>query len=85
MKSRAEAGLERLEVMLLRRRLQWLGHVVRMSNNCILKCMLVCKPEGGKCVPGGQRRRWVDLVMADMKTCAYTREWLAFEAVELAT
>ena len=76
---KVEAGLERVEVILMRRRLQWLGHVARMSNNCIPKCMLVYKPEGGKGVPGGQRRRWVDVVMADLKTCECTQDWCQLE------
>ena len=47
-----------------------------MSNNCIPKCMLVCKPEGGKGVSGGQRRRWVDVVMTNqLKTCECILEW----------
>ena len=55
---RAEADLERVEVMLIRRKLWWLGRVARMSNNRILKYMLVCtcKPEGGKHVPGGVKK-----------------------------
>ena len=37
----AEAGLERIEVTLMMRRLWCLGHVARVSNNCIPKCMHV--------------------------------------------
>ena len=59
-------GLQRVEVILLRRRLKWLGHVARMDSTCIPKCMLVCKPEGGKRLPGGQKRRWTDAVVADL-------------------
>ena len=51
---RAEAGLERVEVILLRRRLKWLGQVAMIVSTRIPKCMLVCKPEGGKRLPGGQ-------------------------------
>ena len=37
--------------------MRWLNHVVRMEASCITKCLLVCKPEGGKRVVGGQKRR----------------------------
>ena len=37
------AGVERVEVMLMRRRLRWLGHVARMEETCIPKCLLVSK------------------------------------------
>ena len=50
---RAMAGLERVEVMLMRRRLRWLGHVARMEETHIPKCLLTCKPDGGKRSVGG--------------------------------
>ena len=53
---RAMAGLEREEVMLMRRRLRWLGHVARMEETCISKCLLVSKLARGKCSVGGQKR-----------------------------
>ena len=56
-KLRAMAGLERVEVMLMRRRPRWLGHVVRMEETRIPKFLLMCKPDGGKRSVGGQKRR----------------------------
>ena len=35
-------GLDRVEVMIMRRRLRWLGHVERMNDTCIPKCMSSC-------------------------------------------
>ena len=72
---RAEAGLQRVEMMLLRRRLQWLGHVARMDSTRIFKCVLVCKPDRGKHNPGGQKRRWADVVVGDLKRCECLQDW----------
>ena len=72
---RAVAGMERLEVVLMRRRLRWLSLVVRMGSTRIPKCMLVCKPKGGRHSPGGQNRRWVDVVVGDLKRCEYLQDW----------
>ena len=72
---REMAGLERVEVMLLRRRLRWLGHVARMEAARIPKCLLVCKPAGGKRSVGGQKRRWVDVVVEDLKKCELDTNW----------
>ena len=52
---RAEAGLRRVEMMLMRRRLQWMGHVARMDSTRIPKCVLVCKPEGVSVTLGDRR------------------------------
>ena len=60
------AGLERVEVMLMRRRLGWLGHVAQMEEACIPKCLLVCKQAGGKRSVGGQKRQWTDVVVRDV-------------------
>ena len=59
---RAMAGLERVEVMQMRRRLRWLGHVARMEETRIPKYLLTCKPDGSKCSVGGQKRPWNDVV-----------------------
>ena len=63
----AMAGLERVEVMLTRTRLRWLGHVARMEETCIPKCLLKCKLDGGKRLVGGQKRWWNDVIVGDLK------------------
>ena len=45
---RVTAGFERVEVMPVRRRLRWLGHVARMDETRIPKSLLTCKLDGGK-------------------------------------
>lgn len=68
------AGLERLEVMLMRRRLRWLGHIARMYETRIPKCLLGCKPAGGKHSVGGQKRRGNDVIVGDLKRCEQAQE-----------
>ena len=69
------AGIERVEVMVMRRRLRWLGHVERMDDTRLPKCLLVCKPQDGKRSAGGQKRRWNDLVLWDLKRCGLLPDW----------
>ena len=69
------AGIERVEVMVMRRRLRWLGHVERMDDTRLPKCLLVCKPQDGKRSVGGQKRRWNDLVLRDLKRCGLFPDW----------
>ena len=54
---RAEADLEGVEVMLMKRRLRWLGHVARMDSTRIPKCMHVgVQTRGGqKCARESKR------------------------------
>ena len=59
----------------MRRRLCWLGHLERMENSRLPKCLLVCRPASGKRSMGGQRRRWNDLVMSDLKKCNMLADW----------
>ena len=72
---RATAGLERVEVMMMKSRLRWLGHVARMEEIRIPKCLLVCKPAGGKHSVGGQKRRWNDTIMNGLKKCELYPNW----------
>ena len=72
---RAKAGLKRVEVMMMKRRLRWLGHVAQKKEDRIPKCLLVCKPAGGKCSVGGQKRRWNDVLVDDLKKCELYSSW----------
>ena len=41
---RSLGGIERVEVLVIRRRLRWLGHMERMGTSCVPKCLLVSRP-----------------------------------------
>ena len=51
------------EVMVMRRRLRWLGHMETMDISRLPKCLLVSQLLSGKRSVGGQKRRWNDLVV----------------------
>ena len=68
-------GLERVEVMIMRRRMRWLGHVEIMKDCRLPKCLLVYKPVSGKRSAGGQKRRWDDVLMGDLKRCDLLEDW----------
>ena len=53
----------------MRRRICCLGHLERMENSYLPKCLLVCRPASGKRSVGGQKRRWNDLVISDLQKC----------------
>ena len=46
-------GLDRVEVMIMRRRLCWLGHLERMEDPRLPRCLLACQPAFGKRSVGG--------------------------------
>ena len=69
-------SIETLETMIRKRRLRWLGQVTRMEHHHIPRQLLVCKFEGGKRSVGGQKLRWVDIVMRDLKKCKINKEWM---------
>jgi transcription termination factor 2 len=48
------------------RRLEWLGHVIRMEDTRLPKMVFNAKPEG-RCGVGRPRLRWLDDVEADIK------------------
>ena len=72
---RSLGGLDRVEVMVMRRRLCWLGHLERMEDSRIPKCLLACRPANGKRSVGGQKRRWNDLVRSDLQKCNMLADW----------
>ena len=57
-----------------KKRLRWLGHLATMKPHCILRQLLVCKFEGGKHTVDGQKLRWIDIVMKDLKKCKLNKE-----------
>ena len=66
----AMAGIERVEILVMMRRLQWLGHLERLDGTRFPKRLLMCCP-----VAGGQKRRWNDLILHDLKICGLLPEW----------
>ena len=40
-----------------------------------LACLLVCRPQAGKRLAGGQKRRWNDVVLSDLKKCDLLSDW----------
>ena len=55
-----------MEVQLRQRRLQWLGHVQRMSDHRLQKQVLRCRPQGKQRRPGGTQLRWIDTLNRDL-------------------
>jgi hypothetical protein len=54
------------------RRLEWLGHIIRMEDIRILEMILNSEPEGRRGV-GRPKLRWLDDVQADIKTLGIKR------------
>ena len=64
---RSECNLERISTVLLERRLQWVGHVLRRPATHILSQAVHTEPlRGWKQRRGGQMKTWLDTVKADV-------------------
>ena len=63
---RCKSKIERVDVMIQRRRLQWLGHLKRMENSKLQKKLMVSKIAEGSRSQGNQKR-WHDLIYTDLK------------------
>ena len=72
---RTNAKIQRVDVMMQHRRLQWLGHVERMNEERIPRKILVSRIVGGKRSKEGQKKRWQDMVYADLKTLHLGKTW----------
>lgn len=48
-------------------RLQWLGHIMRRSEEETIRAVIEWQPEG-KRPRGRQRKRWLDIIEEDLKT-----------------
>ena len=73
--TRKMAKQQRISSILTQRRLRFIGHLSRMSEERLPKQLLVSAPVGGKRTAGGQKRRWNDLVVNDLKQCNLSRSW----------
>ena len=72
---RKMARQQRASSILVQRRLRFLGHLVRMPEERIPRQLLVYAPVGGKRAPGGQKRRWNDVVVEDLNQAGLSRIW----------
>ena len=72
---RNRANIERIETLLQRRRLRWLGHIQRMENSRLPKQLVVSKIKEGKRLHGKQKQRWHNVVNADLKSLDMVSTW----------
>ena len=72
---RKMAKQQRISSLLTQHCLRFLGHLSRMAEDRLPKRLLVSAPVGGKCTARGQKRRWSDLVVNDLKQCNLSRSW----------
>ena len=72
---RCNSKIERVDVMIQRRRLQWLGHLERMENSRLQKKLMVSKIAEGSRSQGGQKKRWHDLIYTDLKKLNIVDTW----------
>ncbi|KAA3673980.1 uncharacterized protein DEA37_0014953 [Paragonimus westermani] len=63
------ADMDGMEAMLMLNQLRWLGHVRRMGDDRIPKQLLYGQVKSGKRNPGGQKRRYQDVVQVSLSRC----------------
>ena len=73
----SSSNIDRVEVMIQKRRLKWLGHLERMPDDRLPRRHLVSKIAGGKRHQGEQKQRWHDLVQLDLKKLNIVDFWRA--------
>ena len=69
------AHLQRVSTMLTHRRLRLLGHILRMDENRLPRKLLVCALFRGRRSAGGQKLRWNDQVVRDLRSCDLNDDW----------
>ena len=72
---RRMAKQHRISSILMQRCLCFLGHLIRMPDNCLGKQLLVLASVGGKLAVGGQKCQWNDIVLKDLRLCNLLRTW----------
>ena len=46
-----------------------------MSDECLPKCLLMCLFIKGSHAASGQKSRWDDIIVRDLKLCGLTDDW----------
>ena len=72
---RNKANIDKVDMMIKIRRLQWLGHVERMHDDRLAKNLLVSKIRDGKRHQKRQKQRWHALIHADLKEVNMVTSW----------
>ena len=68
------AGMPSMEEIIRGRRLQWLGHVLRMNDDRMQRQLLDGRLKGLRRPFSGTRRRWVDVVRKDAEAIGVRAE-----------
>ena len=64
-----EAKTNSVEATVIKNQLRWIGHVVRMPDSRLRKQLFYCQLKEGKRSRGGQKKRYKDLLKANLKKC----------------
>ena len=64
-----------MSAALLGRRLRFLRHIYRLPDLRLPKKLLVCAPVLTKRHSGGQKLRWNDLLLRDLRQCGMESDW----------
>ena len=65
----------------MKERLRFLGHVLRMKNDRLLKIILFCQPSGATQKAGRPRLGWEDVINKDLKEMGASLDGVKREAL----
>ena len=68
--------MEEMELIIKERRLRWLGHVLRMEDDRILKQAVYWQVDQQAKRKPGSPRNWIDVIRYDLKTLVWHRKML---------
>lgn len=69
------ANCPSIETMITRTQMRWVGHVVRMENNRLPKCILYSELICGKRSKGGQKKRFKDCINVVVNNMGIANNW----------
>jgi len=73
-KVRAQAQLEKINLIIKERRLRWLGHVLQMDDNRLPRQAVHWDISGSKRKPGRTQKNWIDTIQQDLKSIGMSWE-----------